>query len=62
MLQHYLNLTIRLFSVISKTLIVGGILPLCIEEVSVFYSTSQLGKKYLDNMYKMFRVFFVQWI
>ena len=28
-LQHYLNLTIRLFSVISRTLIGGGVIPLC---------------------------------
>ena len=36
-LQHYWNLTIRLFSVKCRTL-VGGVLPLCREEVGVFYS------------------------
>ena len=39
-LQHYWNLTIRLFSVICRTLI-GGILPLCREAVSVFSSPPQ---------------------
>ena len=38
-LQHYWNLTIRLFSVISRTL-VGEVFPLCREAESVFYSTS----------------------
>ena len=42
-LQLYWNLTIRLFSVISRTL-VEGVLPLCREAVSVFYSPSWLGK------------------
>ena len=42
--QHHWNLTIRLFSVISRTLIGGGVLPLCRGSVSVFYSPSQLGK------------------
>ncbi len=41
-LQNYWNLTIRLFSVISRTL-VGGVLPLCREAVGVFYSPSRLG-------------------
>ena len=40
-LQHYWNLTIRLFSVISRTL-VAGVLPFCREAVGVFYSPSQL--------------------
>ena len=44
-LQHYWNLTIRLFSVISGLSLVGGFLPLCRGAVSVFYSPSQLGKK-----------------
>ena len=44
-LQHHWNLTIRLFSVISKTLVVGvGVLLLCREAVGVFYSPSRLGK------------------
>ena len=38
-LQHSWNLTIRLFSVISRTL-VRGVLPLCRGAVSVFYSPS----------------------
>ena len=43
-LQHYWNLTIRLFSVISRILIGGrGVLPLCKEAVGVFYSPIQLG-------------------
>ena len=45
-----LDLTIRLFSVICRTLINGGggVLPLCRDSVDVLYShptTSQLGKK-----------------
>ena len=40
--QHYWDLTIRLFSVISRTLI-GEVLSLCRGAVSVFYSPSQLG-------------------
>ena len=45
-LQHYLSLTIRLFSVISRTLIVcvgGGVLTHCRGAVGVFYSSSRLG-------------------
>ena len=38
-LQHYWSLTIILFSVISRTLIMGqGVEPLCREAVGVFYS------------------------
>ena len=40
-LQHYWSLTIRLFSVIYKTLF-GGVLPPCSEAVNVFYSPSRL--------------------
>ena len=40
--QHHWNLTIRLFSVVSRTLI-GGVLPLGRDAVSVFYSPSWLG-------------------
>ena len=40
--------TIRLFSVISRTL-VGGVLPLCREVVGVFYSPSLLGKDLFKN-------------
>ena len=39
-------LTIRLFSVISRTLI-GGVLPLYWDAVSVFYSPSWLGQIYI---------------
>ena len=38
-----LDLTIRLFSVISRTLVGGGVLPLCRGAVGVFYSPSWLG-------------------
>ena len=43
-LQHYWNLTIRLFSVIYRIL-VGVVLPLCRDVVRVFYSVSRLGKE-----------------
>ena len=42
MLQHYWNLTIRLFSVIFRTF-VEGVLPFCLGAVGVFYSPSRLG-------------------
>ena len=41
-LQHYWNLSIRLFSVISRTLVGGGV-TLCRDSVGVFYSPSWLG-------------------
>ena len=46
-LQHCWNLTMRLFSVISRTLVgvCGGVLPPCREAVGVFYSPSRLGEK-----------------
>ena len=37
------SFTIRCFSVISKTLIREGVIPLCRDAVSVFYSPSQMG-------------------
>ena len=40
--QHHWNLTIRLFSVISRTL-VEGVLPLCKGAVDVFNCSIQLG-------------------
>ena len=40
--QYYWSLTVRMFSVISKTF-VGGDLPLCREAVGVFYRVSRLG-------------------
>ena len=42
-LQHYWSLTIRLLIVISRTLM-QGVLPLCRDAVSVFYSFSWLGQ------------------
>ena len=47
-LQHCWNLTIRLFSVISRRLVRGGGLPLCRGAVSVFYSPSWLGNLETD--------------
>ena len=44
--QYYWNLTIRLFSVISRTL-VGWELPLCRDAASVFYSPSWVGHRTL---------------
>ena len=45
-IQDYWNLTIRLFSVISRTLIGGGgLLHLCRDSVGVFYSPNQLCKR-----------------
>ena len=45
-LQHHWNLIIRLFSVISRTLIGRGeVLPLCRGAVGVFYRPSRLSKK-----------------
>ena len=41
--QYYWNLTIRLFSVISRTL-VRQVLPLCRDAVGVFCSPSWLGR------------------
>ena len=40
--QHYWNLTIWLFNVIIRTLIGGGVLPFCRDEVGIFYSPNQL--------------------
>ena len=44
-------LAIRLFSVISRTLIGGGVLSLCRGAVSVFYSPSRLDKLKFENIY-----------
>ena len=44
--QHYWNLTIRLFCVISETL-VGGFLLLCRETISVFNSPGRSNKQSL---------------
>ena len=41
--QHYWNLTIRLFSIISRTL-EGGVLLLCRDAVGVFCSPSQMNQ------------------
>ena len=45
-LQYYWSLTIRSFSVISRTL-VGRVLPLCRDAVGVLYSPSRLGRVYI---------------
>ena len=43
-LQYYLSLSIRLLSVISRTLVAGrGFLPLCRDAVGVFYNPSRQG-------------------
>ena len=47
MLQHYWSVTIRLFSVISRTR-VGGVLPLCRDPVGVFCSPSRLGNELFE--------------
>ena len=52
-LQHYWSFTIRLFSVISRTLIGWEELPLCREAVSVFYSLSWLGHPIRERMTKI---------
>ena len=49
--KHYWNLTIRLFTIISRTL-VGWVLPLCREAVCIFYSPSQLRKLILGIITK----------
>ena len=46
-LQHYWNLTIRLLSFISRTLI-RGVLPLCRDPVALFYSPNRLGNIYIS--------------
>ena len=56
-LQHCWNLTIRLFSVISRTLVVRGVLPLCREAVGVFYSPSRLGNSILHLISSFFSLF-----
>ena len=43
-LQHYWSLAIRLFSVISRTL-VGGVLPLSGDVVGVFFSSIRLAER-----------------
>ena len=48
--QLYL-LTIRLFSVISRTLVWRGVLPLYRETAGVFHSPSRLGKKVILNFF-----------
>ena len=48
-LQHYWNLTIRLFSVIYSGHSGGeGVLPLCREAVGIFYSPNRLGDFILE--------------
>ena len=52
-LQHYWNLTIRLFCIISRTLVEAGVLPLCRCAVGVFYSPSRLGNILFSAMGKL---------
>ena len=47
--QHYWDLTIRLFSVISGHSL-GVVLPLCRGAVSVYYSPNRLGNFYQDSL------------
>ena len=56
-LQHYWSLTMRLFRITSRKLVVGSC-PLCREVVSVFYSPSWIGwevfgKYKLLNLWKI---------
>ena len=51
-LQHYWNLSIRLFRVISRTL-VGDALLLCRDAVSVFYSPNRQGKRTIMFNFKL---------
>ena len=46
-LRHFWSLTIRLFSVISRTLF-GGVSSFCREAVGVFSSSSRLGQRALN--------------
>ena len=39
-----LDITIRIFDIISRTLVVGEVLPICRNAVGVFWSPSQLSK------------------
>ena len=55
MVQHYWNLTIWLFSVISRPIVGGGgVLPLSREAIGVFYRPNQLGKPVGRNRFKPF--------
>ena len=54
--QYYWNLTIRLFSVISRTL-VGGILPLCRDAVGVFYSPHRQVNLKIEDIEKFLEEF-----
>ena len=49
-LQHLWNLTMRSFSVIPRTLVGWGFLPLCRSAVGIFYSSSRLGKSVIKFM------------
>ena len=52
-----LGLTIRLFSVISKTLVMkGAVLPICRDEVGVFYSTNRLGYPQICCILQNFKI------
>ena len=54
---HYWSLTIRLFNIISRTLVVREVLPLCRDAVCVFYSPSQLGLKSPDAIIKIWSIY-----
>ena len=63
-LQHYWSLTIRLFSVITRTLVGGGGLPLCRDAIGVFCSPNRLGQWalyiYIRGAFNKLPGFFVQ--
>ena len=50
------NLTIRWFSVISRTLLGGGVLPLCWDAVGIFYSGIHLRQDF-HNLWDRFHLF-----
>ena len=49
-LQRYWNLTIRLFSIIFRTLIGGGVSSLCREAVGLFYSYNRLSMELFSDI------------
>ena len=53
MLQHYWSLTVRLFNVISRTLVDGGVLLLCIDAVDIFCCSSRLGQWRKEQNYQI---------
>ena len=64
-LLHYWNLTIRLFSVISRILVVVGVLCIGREAVGVFYSPSRLGdfaELKIFDCAPVAKTFFKKWV